>query len=225
MRWELISCQKNPMSLVRVKDASKRVRELVVPSVEEFHLILGAVPEPYRTMCIVAACLGLRVSEVLGLQWGNFHREKGQLQIRRSWVDGKVGEPKTENSKKPVPLDPALQKVLLEHRYRLPASLQGSEWVFASKRTGKPAHPWSASRRWLVPAGEKIRVGRIGWHTFRRMYSTLLHAYGTDLKVQQELLRHADIRTTMNIYTRAVPERLRQANSKIVSILLPTGTP
>jgi integrase len=43
-------------------------------------------------------------------------------------------------------------------------------------------------------------------------------------EVQQELLRHADIRTTMNIYTRAVPERLREANSKVVRLLLPTGT-
>ena len=46
--------------------------------------------------------------------------------------------------------------------------------------------------------------------------------YRRTLQVQQ--LRHEDIRTTMNIYTRAVPERLREANSKIVSILLPTGT-
>ncbi|PYU22571.1 MAG: hypothetical protein DMG30_14310 [Acidobacteria bacterium] len=44
-------------------------------------------------------------------------------------------------------------------------------------------------------------IGRIGWYTFRHTYSTLLHACGTDMKVQQELLRHSDIRTTMNIYT------------------------
>jgi integrase len=81
------------------------------------------------------------------------------------------------------------------------------------------------ARQWLVPAGKAAGAGRIGWHTFRHTYSTLLNEHGTDMKVQQELLRHADIRTTMNIYTQAVPERLRQANSKIVGILLPTGTP
>ena len=57
-------------------------------------------------------------------------------------------------------------------------------------------------------------------HAFRHTYSTLLNEHGTDVKVQQELLRHADIRTTMNIYTRAVPERLRKANSKLVWLLL-----
>ena len=52
-------------------------------------------------------------------------------------------------------------------------------------------------------------------------HSSLLHALGVDLKVQQELLRHADIRTTMNIYTHAVPAALREANSKVVRLVLP----
>ena len=49
----------------------------------------------------------------------------------------------------------------------------------------------------------------------------LLHALDVDLKVQQELLRHADIRTTMNIYTHAIPAALREANSKVVRLVLP----
>jgi integrase len=175
-------------------------------------------------MCVVAGCLGLRISEVLGLQWGDFDWEKHQVQIRRSWVYAHVGEPKTENSKRPMPLDLALEKLLREYRHRLPPALQESEWVFPSKRTGMPSHPWSAQRRWLLRAGEKVGVGRLGWHSFGHTYSTLLNEYGTDVKVQQELLRHADIRTTMNIYTRAVPARLREANSKVVRLLLPTGT-
>ena len=63
--------------------------------------------------------------------------------------------------------------------------------------------------------------GRIGWHTFRHSHSSLLHAFGVDLKVQQELLRHADIRTTMNIYAHAVPAALRKENSKVVRLVLP----
>ena len=144
------------------------------------------------------------------------------MQIRRSWVYARIGEPKTENSKRPMPLDLALEKLLREHRCGLPSTLQASAWVFPSKRTGMPAHPWSAQRRWLLRAGETVGVGRLGWHSFR--HSTLLNEYGTDIKVQQELLRHADIRTTMNIYTRAVPARLREANGKVVRLLLPTGT-
>ncbi len=49
---------------------------------------------------------------------------------------------------------------------------------------------------------------------------TLLRALGVDLKVQQELLYHADIRTTMNIYTEAVAESLREANSQVARLVL-----
>jgi Phage integrase family len=65
------------------------------------------------------------------------------------------------------------------------------------------------------------RYGRIGWHTFRHSHSSVLHALGVDLKVQQELPQHADIRTTMNIYTPGVPAALREANSKVVRLVLP----
>lgn len=71
-----------------------------------------------------------------------------------------------------------------------------------------PWHAWTAQRRWLVRAGKKAGIEWLGWHAFRHTYSTLLHECGRDVKVQQELLGVADISTTMNIYTTAVPERL-----------------
>ena len=94
-------------------------------------------------------------------------------------------------------------------------------WVFANPETGRPYWPGRIQENWLVPAAQIAGLGRIGWHTFRHSHSTLLHALGVDLKVQQELLWHADIRTTMNIYTHAVPTALREANSKVVRLVLP----
>ncbi|PYX74955.1 MAG: site-specific integrase, partial [Acidobacteria bacterium] len=72
------------------------------------------------------------------------------------------------------------------------------------------------------PAARKAALGDIGWHTFRHTFSSLLRANGEDLKVQQELLRHADIRTTMNVYTQAMTEQKRQAHAKIVRLVLNT---
>jgi integrase len=94
-------------------------------------------------------------------------------------------------------------------------------WVFANPSTGKPWWPLKFVRFHLRPAAEKAGIGRIDWHTFCYSYSPLLHAYGTDMKVQQELLRHSDIRTTMNIYTHTVSSALREANSKVVRMVLP----
>jgi integrase len=63
----------------------------------------------------------------------------------------------------------------------------------------------------------KAGIGKIGWHTFRHTYSSMLHALGTKPAVQKELLRHADIRTTLNIYTQAVSAEKREVPSRVVS--------
>jgi integrase len=54
----------------------------------------------------------------------------------------------------------------------------------------------------------------------RHTYSTLLRANGTDIKVQQELLRHSNVQTTLQVYTQAVSEQKRAANARVVSQLL-----
>jgi integrase len=221
MRWELIPYQLNPMSLVRVKDGSKRMREPRILSVDEFRKILEHISEPFRTMCIVAMCMGLRVSEVLGLKWCDIDWEGSRIGIRQSYVYGKSGAVKTPASQRWMPLDDSLAKKLRQHQLRRASPANKDGWIFASPDTGKPFWPGRIQENWLVPAAEKVGIGRIGWHTFRHSHSSLLHALGVDLKVQQELLRHADIRTTMNIYTHAVPEALRKANSKVVRLVLP----
>ena len=73
----------------------------------------------------------------------------------------------------------------------------------------------------IKPAARAAGIqGKVGWHTLRHTYSTLLRSLGADVKVQQELLRHADIATTMNIYTQAVSEQKREAASKVARVLL-----
>jgi site-specific recombinase XerD len=61
----------------------------------------------------------------------------------------------------------------------------------------------------------------IGWHSFRHSLATNLRALGVDIKVAQELMRHASCRTTLDIYTQAVSQQKRDANAKIVEMILP----
>jgi integrase len=217
MKWELMDLQINPMKLVHVKGSSKRLREPVTLTRKQFHHVLRFVVEPFRTMCVVAMCLGLRASELVGLQWTDFDWKNRSVTIQRGVVIGRVDEVKTRYSNKAIPLDPVLASMLLSYRRQAGPG----NWVFPSSRTGRPWWPWTIQRNHLLPAGIKAGLGRIGWHTFRHSYSTMLRALRVDVKVQQELLRHADIRTTLNIYTQAVPEALRKANSRVVQMVLP----
>lgn len=76
--------------------------------------------------------------------------------------------------------------------------------------------------RQIKPAAETAQIGTdIGWHTFRHTYSSMLRQLGVDVKVQQELLRHADAGTTLNLYTQAVSEQKRSAQSRVVRLVLP----
>jgi integrase len=219
-RWELIEMGKNPMALVRVKECSKRLTTPRVLTVKEYCKLLPHLKEPYRTMVIVAQCLGLRVSEIVALKWGDFYFQSLILLVQRSIVHGRIGDVKTEYSRDLVPLDLKLASVLKDWRQRAPFK-GDADWLFANPRTGKPYHQEGIQKKHLKKAAIAAGIGlEIGWHTFRHTYRSWLDASGAPLKVQQELMRPASITTTMNVYGKVMPSIKRKANSKVVSMVL-----
>ena len=136
--------------------------------------------------------------------------------------DGVVGDVKTKYSRSGLPLDPMLAEILFNWK-RASQFAGESDWVFASaQKAGElPLRATSMLETQIKPAATMAGLGdEVGWHTFRHTYSSMLRQLGVDLKVQQELLRHADIRTTMNLYTQAVSEEKRAAHSKVVRMVL-----
>jgi integrase len=206
----------NPIDLVRQSAGRKTIPRTL--STREIGLLLRQLAEPYRTMVLVAACLGLRVSEIIGLQWGDFNWDDLTLLVKRSVVHGRVGDTNTEASRLPLPVDPRLARNLQEH-WKRSSHRRPQDWVFGN-RDGRPRWQESILHRQLKPAAVRAGLGKIGWHTFRHSYSSLLRGAHVDLKVEQELLRHATIQSTINIYTRAVPKQKRAANRLVVDSLL-----
>jgi len=93
-------------------------------------------------------------------------------------------------------------------------------WVFPSSVTGRCYHASPIQQDYIRPAGRKLGLGDIGWHTFRHTYRSWLDLVGTPIGVQQKLMRHAQIATTMNVYGNAMMESKREANSKVVQMAL-----
>src|SRR2546426_8449140 len=154
---------------------------------------------------------------IMGLRWGDIDFDNLAVKIQRSFVQGEIYPTKTEASESALPLDANLADVLLAHRAQA-AYASDSDFVFAGD-SRKPRWPDSMLADYLKPAAAKAGIGKIGWHTFRHTYSTLLHALGTAPAVQKELLRHSDIQTTLNIYTQAVTSAKREAASKVADLL------
>jgi integrase len=213
IRWEIL--ERNPIDLVR--QPSKRLKAPSSLTPEQFRSLLGQLAEPHITMVVTIACLGLRACELLALQWGDIDFENLTVRIQRSIVAGEVNPAKSDASEATLPLDPDLAETLLQHKARV-THTGNSDYVFAGKN-GKPPRKDGILADHLKPAALRAGIGNLGWHTFRRTYSTLLHALGTAPVVQEELLRHADIRTTLDIYTRAVSKEKREAVTKVTRAL------
>ncbi len=185
--------------------------------------LLDAIPEPFRTAVFLDGASGLRVGELLGLKWEDVDFERDVIHIKRSIVKQRIGPPKTEASQKPIPLNTELAKSLrlwkMKTTYNRP-----DDWVYASPAMNgtQPYWPNSIFRVYIKPAAKKIGLTkRIGWHTFRHTFGTILNANGENPKVIQELLRHANLKVTMDTYVQAVSDEKRKAQSKVVKMLLP----
>jgi integrase len=217
-RYELYS--ENPIHLVR--QSAKRRRVPPILHIDEIKQLLDNVAFLPRLLIFLDVTTGLRQSELFGLRWSDLDFDSGEINVVRSVVHGVISRCKTESSSKPIPMTPILAEMLKEWRKvtRFPAL---DDWVFASKRAKGRRPIWGQSimRKQIHPAVEKLRIQkRIGWHTFRHSYSSLLRHLGTDIKVQQDLLRHSSARLTLDTYTQAVTPAKREAQNAVVKLLL-----
>ncbi len=169
MRWEMVDL--NPLGLVR--QARKRLKAPRALTPTEFRTLLEQLSQPFRTMVLTAGCLGLRVSGLLSLQWGDFDFDNLAVKIQRSVVEGRIYETKTEASEGVLPVAPELGAALMAYR---------------------KVSSFSAGSDGAAPA------------------------------VQKELLRHANIQTTLNIYTQAISDQKREAVDKVARSLYLTCT-
>jgi len=218
MLWELLDVERNPMELVEVKGISKRKKRPRVLQVKDAWQILDVLAQPYRTIVLIALCFGLRISEILGLRWTDFDFKRSVVLIQRSAVGKRLTKLKTECSQDEVPLERGFILELKKWQTLCVESEEG--WLFPSPATGRPYHADSIHADYLVPAGLKLGLGRIGFHTFRHTYRAWLDETGAPVGVQQKLMRHAHVSTTMDQYGNASALAKRKANRPIVQRLL-----
>jgi integrase len=219
IRWEWIN--RNPITAVR--QSAKRSKIPTILTIEQIQALLAHLGEPCRTAVLLDASTGLRVGELLGLKWADVDFEKLEINVTRSVVKQKIGPCKTEASHKPIPLDAELAEQLRNWRLKAPYN-RTEDWIFASphRRGRQPYWPGALFRAQLKPGLEAIGIRRdVGWHTLRHTFGTLMKANGEDIKTIQELLRHANYRVTADVYTQAMTPAKRQAQTKVVRLILP----
>jgi len=219
IRHEWLEQGKNPILLVRQSAKRQKIPEYL--EVQELRALLSQLDRCFRVMVFLDAVTGLRRSELLALKWEDIDFDRLQINVRRSIYLNVVGNCKTEASRKPVPMDPILATDLRTwkeaSRYPKPG-----DWVFASARRGgrNPYWPDSVLSDVTRPAAERAGIRKhIGWHTIRHSFCTLLMSNGENVKIVQELMRHANCRSTLEIYSQARNEAKRAAQHRLVEMI------
>ena len=219
-----VPSQRNPMSLVDIRGASKRTKKPRSLTTEQAQKFLSNLPQPFHEIALLCLLLGLRISECLALQWADVDWLQLRLSIDRSIVNQTVEDVKTVESRRNMPLDPTLIDVLKAWKQTSKFSAP-SDWMFASpSQLGRL--PWSYDQVWRVyqKAAYAVAIGRLGTHSLRHTYRSLLDSVGTPLAVQQKLMRHTDIRTTMNVYGDVITNQESEALAKIARLALGKST-
>lgn len=215
----------NPLNWVRQKTTSSYVPVIMNPR-QAFEILLN-IPEPRRTLVLTDAATALRVSEILGLMWADLDFESQVIEVKRAYVWGGFKMPKSKASRAPVPMHPILAGFLLAWRERTSFGKDG-DFVFPSFRL-KGKKPLSASimvQKYLRPAAIKAGVLdgddriRFGFHNFRHSLASALVKLKCDPKTVQSILRHEDVRTTMQLYVQPDQESKLEAQGKFLEVLL-----
>lgn len=205
---ELIASNLNPVKACNIKGVGRKSKhkKIVVPP-EVAWKIAMSLPIMHRTLVLLAAGTGMRMSELLGLRWGDIDFAAKKITLNRTWVYGRIGDGKTEESREPVVLGKRTAEFLQEWHRETPYAA-ANDWVFASAKL-RGARPISGSqfvKDYLRPKFlehsliDANYAGRAGLHAFRHSLATVLIVEeNVDPKTAQGLLRHTDAGLTMNI--------------------------
>ncbi|MFV2083045.1 tyrosine-type recombinase/integrase [Micromonospora sp. LOL_021] len=221
MREELVS--RNVAKLVRVPSPRYKVGKGL--SVEQARTLIAAA-EGHRlyALYVVAATMGLRRGELLGLRWSDLDLDNGTVSIAQTVqrAGGKLHlqDTKTEDSESVLPLPDWTWMVLLDHqqdqqreRDRLAEVWEDHDLVFPSER-GTPMEPRNLNRHFAA-LRDKAGLSDVRLHDFRHTVVSLLMELGVPPHVVQAIARHADVKITLKIYAHANLDVMRQALGKL----------
>lgn len=230
--------QKNWCKLVTLpkKTNTKEVKVLTKEEQERFlKAINGHELELLYTLTLGT---GLRIGEILGLKWSDINFDNSELQVNRSLQRTPIYEnnkivryeiqettPKTKNAFRTVPIPKNITKSLINYKKEqdihislVEEEYNNKNYVFCDK-LGKPIDDKKPGRN-LKSILSSIDIEPIKFHALRHTYATRLFELGIPPKTVQHLMGHADIETTMNIYTKVMPDQKLKAVEKINDIFV-----
>ena len=232
--WQLIVA--NPAERVQPPKARKPKRKSYDDEQTKILLenleLLPSEDAKYKVAIILTVFTGVRLGELMGLEWQDVDFKNGILSINRSsqyladmGVFTKV--PKTESSIREIAIPEFIISLLEEYKlwYEEQKSIYGELWTNSDRLfvqvDGKPMHPSTISK-WFVKYVGQIGLPVINFHGLRHTNASLLVAQNIDIAVISARLGHAQISTTLDFYVHPLLSHNRKAGYALENLLLPT---
>ena len=165
----------------------------------------------------IILCLysGLRIGELIALQWSDIDFVKGILTVSKSCHDGKDGliidEPKTASSRRVIPLPRQLLPILKSVKKR-------SNSPFVVSANGKPVSVRSYQRSFELLL-KKLKIPHKGFHSLRHTFATRALECGMDVKTLSEILGHKSPTVTLNRYAHSLMEHKADMTNRLGKLL------
>lgn len=185
----------------------------------------------YKVAIILTIFTGVRLGELMGLEWDDINFREGIVSINRSsqyladkGVFTKV--PKTESSIRDVAIPDFVVSLLEEYKcwYDEQKYQYGELWIDSNRlfvqADGRPMHPSTISK-WFEKFVAQIGLPVINFHGLRHTNATLLIAQNIDVSVVAARLGHAQITTTLNFYVHPIISHNKTAGFALENLLLP----
>ena len=185
----------------------------------------------YKTAITLTLFTGVRLGELMGLEWSDIDFTNGIVSINKSsqYLSDKgvfTKTPKTESSIREVAIPDFVVSLLEEYRlwYEMQKSIYGELWTNSDRlfvqSDGKPMHPSTISK-WFVKFVKEIGLPVINFHGLRHTNATLLISQNIDVAVVAARLGHAQITTTFNFYVHPIISHNKSAGNVLQNLLIP----
>lgn len=208
VKMELLS--KNPIENVVLPKLSKSAKKVKVLTVkQQQQLVEYCKKNPKHYIFIFLLGTGLRIGEALALNWDDINFENQKLYVKNTLIrignQYKIKEgTKTEHGERFIPLTEKINNLLLEMKSKTQSNL-----LFPSKKNVNNYESIRKVEYQLNQVCNDLNLPSISPHALRHTFATRLIETGINVKIVSQLLGHADIKITLNIYTHALEETLQ----------------
>jgi len=190
-----------------------------MPSRATIYSLLGSMPEPYQTFCWLTLVTGMRVGEITALKWKEVDFDKKLLWIKLAQYMGEFDIPKSHRSQRPIWLTDREVERLRAFQMRTPGA-KPEDWVFPHPLRGDKTIPMDEQRALRSMQKYAKQKGlQLTLHTLRKWLGTMLYYEHVPIKVIQQRLGHADMRTTARWYIHMQSQAEREG-AQVASQLL-----